>query len=49
MVEERKYQQMPVNPLVYDSPDGYTALAITNRWAEQRNAWLATKNPGKSV
>ena len=32
MVEEHKSYQ--INPLVYDSPEGYTAVNITNRWAE---------------
>ena len=32
-----------------ESDKAYTAEAVSNRWAEYRNAWLAANNKGPDV
>ena len=46
-VEESKHAH--IAPLAFSKPEEYTAEAVSNRWAQQRNAWLGAKNMGPDV
>lgn len=47
--EETKQFHSKSQPLVFKKPEDYTAEAVSDRWAEHRNAWLGNKNKGADV
>lgn len=47
--EESKHQTSHIEPLSFPKPEEYTADAVSNRWAQQRNAWLSAKNTGADI